>query len=184
MRPPVLVFILITLASCLPIRFISSTHQYNVYIEPGFSDGQRTAIEASLREWETATQQTVTFVEVSYEDNSQALITMTPSTKRGMVKMFPNGPIGRCQYRGSNSHIYIATDLDKRDFYQTSLHEIGHSVGLEHDTNLDHAYQTTMMVHTLDSSTHLKCRDMIAFCNIWDCNASQFPLCKDNNPSL
>ena len=184
MRPPVFVFILIALIDCSPIRFISSTHQYNVYIESGFSDEDKRAIVASFREWETATQQTVTFVEVSSEDNSQAIIVVTASTKDGMAKMFPNSPIGRCQYRGSNSHIYVATDLDRRDFYQTSLHEFGHSVGLGHDTNLDHAHQTTMMAHTLDSSTHLKCRDMIAFCDMWDCNANQFPLCKESKSSL
>lgn len=190
MRPPF--FILVVLAalitSCkLPIRFISSTHQYDVYIESGFSDEQRHSVVASFQEWERATQQTVTFVEVPDKDNNlQALIVVTPTTKQGLLKLDPSKQtIGKCYYWGASSHIYIATELDYRDFYQTSLHEFGHSVGLEHDLNMSHRYQTTMMSHTMDSTARVTCRDVNAFCDVWGCDASQFPVCKEkDHPSL
>ena len=168
----------IVLTGCIPPRMISSTHQYNVYIDPGFNDEHKRMIHSALVEWEVATNQTVTFREVATQDYSRALITIFHSTRNRMAKEYGHDLIGRANYRGEDNILVEATDLSKRDFVQTTLHEIGHAIGLDHDDDSSHRKQTVMMSHTDDSSDHLTCRDMYAFCETWGCDARQFPLCQ------
>lgn len=180
--------LVVTLLTCNPIRYVSPTRQYNVYIDSSFTEKQRDAIVLASMEWESATLQTVTFVYTIIKDNSQALIVITPSTKDGLRILFPQEfkdeeshglyLIGMTAHRGSDSQIYIATDINERDLFQTALHEFGHAVGLPHDEVVEHKMKTTMTPNTHTSTTHLTCLDMQAFCKQWGCNYNRFPLCK------
>lgn len=179
-----------SMLTCNPIRYVSDTRQYNVYIDTSFTPEQRDAIITATMEWESATLETVTFVFSIIKDKSQSLIVITPSTMTGLRILFPEEfkdeekhgmyLIGMTSHRGSDNQVYIATDISKRDFFQTALHEVGHSIGLPHDENADHEMKTTMNPDTHKSTTHLTCLDMQAFCKQWGCNYNRFPLCRSD----
>lgn len=169
--------ILSLISSCIHIRCMSPTKQYNVYILDGFSDMQKESIIEGFHEWETASMSTVTFIQVNSLDHYQSLITVAPISEKEM-EIIHKDKIGWATYHGSDTDIIIVTELGYRDFYQTVLHEFGHALGLDHDLNLKHAYRTTMMEHTLDSTARVTCLDLRSLCLSWGCDANEFIRCK------
>lgn len=159
----------------------SPTHQYNVYIESGFTPEHCQSVINAFLEWQVNTDETVKFVQVWTPDHSQPLIIVKPSTWPKMSRIFDvplkEGLVGETHehYASHSSEIWLAEDQNSVDFHEVALHEFGHALGLKHDKNTHD--KTIMRAHTPDSSDFLTCKDLQAFCALWSCDANKFPLC-------
>lgn len=163
----------------LTYRFISPTRAYNTYVGSGFTKEQEQMVRDAMMEWQTSTRETVRFNEYRIVNYSQSVIVILPSYQNELARKYGKNEIGRDNWFGSDNEAFIAIDLDKRDFYETTLHEIGHALGLDHDDAPAHEHKQVMNKHSDLSSDHLTCLDMRAFCRVWDCNPNNLPLCQD-----
>lgn len=170
-----LIFLLLHLSVCVPLRSIEGPH-YNVYIDPSFSTNETRLIMAALDEWESTTEGAVNFsiIKASQSGNSDTpTISFYPSTQSQMHKDYTPTSIGRTNYRGSDNEIIIATDLGITDFYKVSLHEIGHAIGLNHQDK-----NTVMNGNVDNASLHLTCIDIKTFCDVWNCDSQSMSPCQ------
>lgn len=104
---------------------------YHLNLEPGFSDEQSQAIFDAATEWQSRSGNFVSFDGVQAWDD---VITVHPATDDQIVAEFGGGAIGYDKTNGSSSTIAILASLDPETFHQTALHELGHALGLVHDT--------------------------------------------------
>lgn len=173
------VLLSLLLTGCVKGQILSPTHHYEVFVDPRFNRAQHDMVIDAVHEWQTSTNDTVTFSFTDKPVSSQPIIVILPASQTWLKQHFkPKTPIGEAMLRGVDTNIFLATDMSNRNFYETSLHELGHALGLEHDDRLEHMLLTVMTSHCGDSSDHLTCLDMRAFCREWNCDASKFNLCK------
>ncbi len=173
------VLLSLLLTGCVQGQILSPTHHYEVFVDPRFDHAQHDMVVNAVHEWQTDINNTVTFSFTDKPVSSQPIIVILPATQPWLKRHFNlKGPIGEAMLRGVDTNIFVATDMSRRDFYETSLHELGHALGLDHDTKRNHLLLTVMTPYSDESSDHLTCLDLRAFCQEWGCDASKFNLCK------
>lgn len=173
---PTLPALTIILTGCIPPRMISGSHHYDVYIDPRFPNWQHESVTNAVLEWQVNTDETVTFDFINQPTSHNPIIVILASDKEFLHKHFHPTTVGRTYYRGVDSFIRIDTDEGPRNFHQIALHEMGHALGLDHN-----GPGSTMYDWSDDAADYITCKDLHAFCDVWNCNADNFPLCGHKN---
>lgn len=176
--------LMFNVVACMPPLVPSSNHRhFNFFIKPGLDEKQMQSVINAFAEWEINTNQRVSFVQSSFEDRSSMLIVVYPSKRKDIGTRHHNPTlIGWFDVCGPDNDrcIEIAFDQNARDFHASMLHEIGHSLGLDHLDNKKYQSKTVMTSDTNYASDYLTCTDMQQFCSLWHCRAYELPLCQTN----
>jgi Matrixin len=192
-----LLIILLTNCQCAALRNIKHEiagpdHLHKtLYIATDFTPEEMQQIKEAAQEWEEKTHHFVIFDEVYYEPKE-----ITPNISSGnnnvvMVNCFlgmqciqemdeavkkehPNAStlygIGLYVPKSPNPMIYIASDRIStwHEYKTATLHELGHSLGLDHDEKDNQA-----IMYYAPSAQHLTDEDIREFCKLHGC---EFPL--------
>jgi predicted Zn-dependent protease len=157
---------------------------FDLYISNRFDDEEVKLIEASALEWENKTHHIITYhiyynFDVSkykqINTNMHSIIFVKLSKYSQQVNdMDRYQGHGRTQILGLYDStkeipvIFIVYDrmLGQAYYQGTIMHELGHSLGLDHIQMED-----TLMYPTMDhSSRHISSRDLQEFCKIYNCD--------------
>lgn len=154
-----------------------------IYIDRNFDTEQTLAIERVAMRWETATKHIAEFqivdMPATLDENSDPLVIVNASPD------FPDVIHLDSQNQGGTLGVYISSEMayptilivterteDIYLFEEVVLHEIGHSVGLEHMTG-EEGYNTVMYPTTDLMSPVITAKDLAAFCNHYGCDPKQ-----------
>lgn len=152
----------------------SSSHHYNVYVDPSFSTLQRNEILDEATAWTTAMGGFVTF---EYTDvaSSDDLIDVNAYTLT-QLKQWGSDAIGYTAYTGSPStNVYLpVVGMSNDDFKKIARHELGHAIGAEHIGS-----GNTMSPTVNSQSENITCEDVKDVCDAWGstCLPSLMPAC-------
>lgn len=168
------------------------THVHTtLFLDRNFDDTEKDIIIEAALEWGQATNGIVEYDIVELPTKNKV------DLKSGvlLVKVSPDYPdiqlldqyknsttLGYFEGRRYSPYIEIVADRISTDKYKAVvLHELGHSLGLEHLEGLDNAdalmYPYTsikigdMIIPT--GSDHVTEKDLIQFCSLYHCNASK-----------
>ncbi len=182
-------FISVTLsvAACEPSQGCSSWDEGStayVYIDDPqglFSEEDMGVIRDSLEEWSDALDEYVVFQFVSSDESvPDSLITVTPDTlqnirdERGLDAVTDWTPVSR------GGDITVPYDVDPVHFHRLMLHELGHTLGLDHDKP-----GTVMAPSTGTASDWITCDDVCQFCEFNgseddSCSCEYMPPCRES----
>lgn len=157
----------------------NSTHEYAVWVDPGFSVDQSNAIMSAVNEWESKSGSFVRFHGTTDENASDVLrFHSDPNATALNQDCQASGELG-CQWTdGVSSNIYIPTTLDPDTFIQTSRHEIGHALGAQHIPSTPPA----IMCSDIGCAAKMvQCADLKEVCKEWNdptCVAKTMPACQ------
>jgi len=168
--------------------FPPQTFTRAVFIDQDFTSAETEDIQRSLQEWETATHNAIHFEIVpSFNHNFDAILALhqksliilnypanTPMVKnadRAIQEEFNDPTLWiNAYYDGDQPTptIYVVSEriLGQEAFISVVEHEIGHSLGLEHNMK-----EGTLMYPIQDKSArHITPDDVRAFCKLHWCN--------------
>lgn len=153
----------------------SPTHHYDVYIDPAFSDSQIDMIIASATAWQVATNNFIHFSGTTYPDGPDTIQVIAVADDAAVDQQCgASNAIGCEQSNGIPSKIFIPTSANDSVFAETSLHEMGHSLGLLHRPG-------GIMCSSLGCAIpHITCVDVEQLCEVWgvfSCDPSTMPPC-------
>jgi len=157
-----------------------------LYLERGIDDEEMIHILQATLEWSEATNGQVIFdvkrlpqqnlmpldaiviynVTPDYPD----IILLDAVKKFSTLGYFNND-------RGLDYIALVETRISDRDFTPVIMHELGHSLGLEHPDTEDHPEIGigSLMHSTIDEgSNHITDLDLKQFCTLYHCDASKF----------
>lgn len=159
-----------------------------IYIDKNFNINETKYIEIAAHEWQTSTNNIVQYkivTEINIDKfnipnkSSSIVIKKTNSLSKEVI-FYDNKArtiIGYCERDKVPINILIVTDRidSKETFISVVIHELGHSLGMNHNP-----VKYTLMYHTIDySSYHITYEDMILFCDIYKCKANEMNIIKD-----
>ncbi len=140
---------------------------YNLSISVGFSPAQADMIIDAAIEWQNATGGYITFDGAGQPGGAETIEFMTEKERQPDPGLY-----GETWNEGVPSVIVVYTSLDDKLFRQSTLHELGHALGLQH------AGAGTIMCHGAGcASQHVTCKDVEQLCSVWGCDASKMPVC-------
>ena len=170
-------FIIILLLSLIlkhdkPSFICSTQFQINIIISDKFSTDEKEIIKNSFLEWQTYTKSIVLF-NINYFDSKYKSLYFERVSDDDLfaveIDNYANGNVLGAYEEGINySVIFIIPDrlTDFKSFKSTTLHEIGHSIGLNHNK-----IKNTLMYPNEDfASINITKYDLTQFCKIYSCN--------------
>lgn len=153
-----------------------------LYLERSIYDEEFLSIVQASIEWNEVTNGQVTFdikrLPDSDIDIHNAIIMINVSTdypevilldaRRGLITL------GFFNHEASLAYIALVSErINEGRFTQIVLHELGHSLGLEHVDDVDGL--GTLMYPTIDlGSMHITQTDLKQFCKLYHCDSSKF----------
>lgn len=168
---------LVFACGCQPSQNLSSWEEgsvANIFIDDPdhlFSEEELADIHTAAQEWSEATNDHVTFTFVTSK-GSDSLIVIRPKLLATIEDETGMSAITRFDWWARGGGIDMPYDVSENDFHQMMLHEMGHSLGLDHD-----GPGTIMEHHLALQADHITCTDVYQFCDVNDCDASEFPPC-------
>lgn len=166
---------LIGSAACLTWHK-NPTHQYKVYVDPAFSNGQAEAIIGAAYDWQNATDGFIRF-SIATEESGSDVISVIADTSTQMKQEFGPDIAGITFYEGEPSNIYLPINgKSDTDLGWIALHEFGHAIGDVNHLGLGNV----MCASTGCSSRTIQCGDVEELCDNWRefaCEASKMPPC-------
>lgn len=138
---------------------------YLVWIDPTFAPDKQGEIRAAIAQWNNAAEGIVFLSETVVPEGGHVIKVrpryFTPAEKQAgeAVPFYGN--------------VDIQPDMRKDLTRRVALHELGHSLGL------DHNHENTIMCRGLScASKDLTCDDLVALCDVWRCDASELAICQ------
>lgn len=138
---------------------------YSVWIDPSFTPDRQGEIRTAIAQWNAAVEGTVFLAETAVPEGEHVIkirprYFMPVGSQAGEAVPF---------YGNIDIQPDMKADLTRR----VALHEIGHSLGLEHGSS------GSIMCRGLScASKDLTCDDLVAFCDVWKCDASELAICQ------
>lgn len=142
--------------------------EYEIWFDEHVTNMQRSAVLDAMDEWTTTTDGMARFYITENPNDAGPVIkilTFEPTNSRG----------GTCwHYPDKNESIEIANGYSLETTRRIALHELGHCLGLPHDI------EGTVMYKTVgpQQAEHLTCKDITAFCRMWNCFPTEFAACQ------
>lgn len=176
------------ISACAAIHFphpISPVREYDVWVDPNFSNAQSQSIKEAFLEWETNTNETVKFHQVSNAPIlGRPLISVWKSNhdliykEKSKKDLTPGTTVGITIFHGYDAALLLDDDMGHEIFHRVILHEIGHALNLDHVKDEKYDGQTVMRPLTSQCAPNLTCLDLKLFCHEWRCDAQLMPLCQ------
>lgn len=141
--------------------------------EQQFSETQRNSIHRAVLEWETALDGFVTF-ELTEGKGNDNLIVIRPSYRAEIREADGFDAVTHFVPWERGGGIVMPIDVSDWEFHAVMLHEMGHALGLDHDSGRDTIMQPGLESGDVD---YVTCRDIEQFCLHNDCEAEEFPPC-------
>ena len=149
-----------------------------------FSDEETDIILASCQEWEDATNGHIV-CQLTNRSDIDNLITITPDSKKHIQEETGHGAVTNFSPFECGGDIIIPYDLNEEIFRLVLLHEIGHSLGLDHDHYGTIMYPAVgqplpgIISGLIDKyPTEITCDDVCQFCEFNDCYCGDLPPCE------
>lgn len=164
------VIVLLTITECA--WRLNDTHVYQLYVDPdGFTNEEIADVYGAALEWEWATGSTIRF-DVTGVDQGPHLVHVQ-SVKKGEIGTHAGECLSTAFTSTENIKLTpVSLGTAPSSFAMMAKHELGHSLGLEHDVK-----GTVMCASTGCSSHVITCRDVYQFCYVWGCAAAALPGC-------
>jgi hypothetical protein len=177
------------LQSCSCVAFIFPGHLHGarkvhktLYISQEFDEDEVALIEDAAKEWEDKTDGIVEF-DIIYNWNDQynsiskagSIAVIKVSNGWAMKHLdgvgYRNEILGLYVSNATRPTIYLVYDraLGKEFLKATALHELGHAISLGHNKSTD----SVMYYSTEVSAREITKNDLIVFCEIHHCRASE-----------
>lgn len=155
----------------------------NLYIDREFTEDEQEIIMTAALEWSTATNHIVEYDIIQLPtkdaielDDSLIIVKYSPDNPR-IILMDANENKTLGFYEGHDGPIpYIALVSDRLDleidYKEVVLHEMGHSLGLQHIKGED-GWNTLMYPYTDLGADHITEKDLEEFCKLYHCDVSK-----------
>lgn len=157
------------------------TH-HTLYVDTSFSDEEKQLITIAAITWSQRTHHMITFDVVmlptidDLDRNDGILIGKLSNYNSDILELDTqnNGTtLGYYTHHGYMPSIYlVASRIDAEDYETVVLHELGHSLGLKHNSN-PNDYGTLMYPSVEMSSDYITDTDIINLCKIYECDADE-----------
>lgn len=157
-----------------------------LYLERNVYDNQLRAITVAAMEWYTVTDGQVVFdikiLPQRHIDPKNAIIvtTVTPDFPEILIMDSTNKNTTLALYH-TNSGLATIEFVDERiqnvDYTAVALHEMGHSLGLEHPDSPDYplnGFGSLMFSSIVYGSDHITTLDLKQFCHLYHCDWKKF----------
>lgn len=157
---------------CSPTnKSCSNKAKFTILMDDNLSDDHKLLISTALAEWDIKTNQSLNYV-IKYKDMSKVPNDLSGDFNTIKIFILDPGPgnLGWTEWQTDNNtaRILLHPDLNQDNFYPTILHELGHAFHIGHYVG---KYKSIMRP-SIGNTNQLECTDIVAFCKIWDCQAT------------